>query len=82
MVRCITCVVPSEITPSFFLGKYICTSGWVYNFIHMYNDAAHSTLFRVHLSTQFEGLLPYLESMIPESKKSFLTQFVSHVSMI
>ena len=36
-------------------------------------------LFRVHLAKQFETLLPYMENMIPESKMSFLIQFVSQV---
>ncbi|CAI8049389.1 Syndetin [Geodia barretti] len=31
----------------------------------------------VHLAQQFENLLPYMECMIPESKMSFLRQFVS-----
>jgi hypothetical protein len=31
----------------------------------------------VHLARDFETLLPYMESMIPESKMSFLIQFVS-----
>ncbi len=35
--------------------------------------------FRVFLASQFQTLLPHLEGLIPETKRSFLTQFFSHV---
>ena len=37
---------------------------------------------RVFLASQFETMVPTLEGFIPDGKKSFLTQFVSHVNHI